>query len=51
MSGSLKTLVGCTAGGLVAVSAYSAALGSSGWLWFFWTVLLLTLIGALVVGD
>lgn len=43
-SGSTKAMGGLTVGSLVAVTAYSVALGSNGWLWFGWVVLgLLTL--------
>ena len=44
MPGSAKTMVVFTIGGLVAVTAYTVALGGNGWLWFGWVVLgLLTL--------
>ncbi|MFF2522912.1 hypothetical protein [Streptomyces liangshanensis] len=39
MSGSTKTMGGVTVGALVLVTAYTAALGSNGWLWFGWVVL------------
>ncbi|WBO67793.1 hypothetical protein [Streptomyces camelliae] len=43
-SGSTKAMGALTVGGLVAVTAYTVALGSNGWLWFGWVVLgLLTL--------
>ncbi|CAM5638647.1 MULTISPECIES: hypothetical protein [Streptomyces] len=38
-STSTKTMGVLTVGGLVAVTAYTAALGSNGWLWFGWVVL------------
>ncbi|MFJ3234221.1 hypothetical protein [Streptomyces sp. NPDC086787] len=38
-NGSTKTMGALTVGGLVAVTAYSVALGSNGWLWFGWVVL------------
>lgn len=38
-----------TAGLLVVISVYSAALGPNGWLWFGWTVLLLVCVGLFVV--
>ncbi|MEV7426509.1 MULTISPECIES: hypothetical protein [unclassified Streptomyces] len=41
MSGSTKTMGMVTVGALVAVTGYTAALGSSGWLWFGWVVLCL----------
>ncbi|GGW11710.1 hypothetical protein [Streptomyces capoamus] len=47
-NGSTRAMGALTVGGLVLVTAYTVALGSSGWLWFGWVVLgLLTL--ALVV--
>lgn len=45
MSGSTKTMGVITVGSLVLVSAYSAALGSNGWLWFGWVVVGLVTIG------
>ncbi|MFD4762191.1 hypothetical protein OG936_02745 [Streptomyces sp. NBC_00846] len=39
MSGSTKTMGVITVAALVAVTAYTVALGSSGWLWFGWVVL------------
>lgn len=36
---STKTMGVFTVGGLVAVTAYTVALGSNGWLWFGWVVL------------
>ncbi|MER7920129.1 MULTISPECIES: hypothetical protein [unclassified Streptomyces] len=42
--GSIRTMGALTAGSLVAVTAYTVALGGDGWLWFGWVVLgLLTL--------
>ncbi|GAB2806990.1 hypothetical protein GCM10027073_44640 [Streptomyces chlorus] len=38
-STSTKTMGMLTVGGLVAVTAYTVALGSNGWLWFGWAVL------------
>ncbi|MFI8304269.1 hypothetical protein ACIF80_12560 [Streptomyces sp. NPDC085927] len=38
-STSTKTMGVLTVGGLVVVTAYTAALGSNGWLWFGWVVL------------
>ncbi|MEN3586504.1 MULTISPECIES: hypothetical protein [unclassified Streptomyces] len=44
LDGSTKAMGVLTLGGLVAVTAYSVALGGNGWLWFAWVVLgLLTL--------
>lgn len=45
MSGSTKTMGVLTVGALVAVTAYTAALGSNGWLWFAWVVLGMVTIG------
>jgi len=39
MPGSTKTMGVLTVGSLVMVTAYTVALGSSGWLWFGWVVL------------
>ncbi|MEW2272223.1 hypothetical protein GTY41_29040 [Streptomyces sp. SID685] len=42
--GAIRTMGALTAGSLVAVTAYTVALGGDGWLWFGWVVLgLLTL--------
>ncbi|MEU3949270.1 hypothetical protein [Streptomyces sp. NPDC029526] len=35
----VKTMGALTIGALVAVTAYTVALGSNGWLWFGWVVL------------
>ncbi|WP_181138675.1 hypothetical protein [Streptomyces sp. Ru73] len=45
MPGSAKAMAGCTVGGLVLATAYTVALGSSGWLWFAWVVLALVTLG------
>jgi fatty acid desaturase len=45
MSGSTKTMGVLTVASLVAVTAYTAALGSNGWLWFGWVVLGMVTIG------
>ncbi|MEU2023886.1 hypothetical protein ABZ565_17295 [Streptomyces sp. NPDC016469] len=45
MSGSTKTMGMLTGGALVAVTAYTVALGSNGWLWFGWVILGLITIG------
>lgn len=47
MPGSTKAMGVFTVGGLVAVTAYTVALGSNGWLWFGWVVLLLLTFGML----
>ncbi|CAM5496191.1 Lipid II isoglutaminyl synthase (glutamine-hydrolyzing) subunit GatD [Streptomyces griseoloalbus] len=44
-STSTKTMGVLTVGGLVAVTAYTVALGSNGWLWFIWVVLGLLTLG------
>ncbi|MBT2368210.1 hypothetical protein J7E88_23530 [Streptomyces sp. ISL-10] len=45
MSGSTKVMGVLTVGSLVVVTAYTAALGSNGWLWFGWVVLGLLTMG------
>jgi hypothetical protein len=45
MSGSTKTMGVLTVSTLVAVTGYTVALGSNGWLWFGWMVLGLLTIG------
>ncbi|AXE76583.1 MULTISPECIES: hypothetical protein [Streptomyces] len=45
MSGSTKTMGVITVAALVAVTGYTVALGSSGWLWFGWVVLGLITLG------
>jgi hypothetical protein len=45
MSGSAKAMGVITVSALVAVTAYTVALGSNGWLWFGWVVLGLLTIG------
>ncbi|MFJ8082590.1 hypothetical protein ACIQ6Y_18445 [Streptomyces sp. NPDC096205] len=42
---STKTMGVLTVGGLVVVTAYTAVLGSNGWLWFGWVVLGLLTLG------
>ncbi|MCX4593697.1 hypothetical protein OG819_29265 [Streptomyces sp. NBC_01549] len=44
MPGSTKAMGVLTVGGLVMVTAYTVALGSNGWLWFGWVVLVLLTI-------
>lgn len=46
--GSTRTMGVLTVGGLVAVTAYTVALGSNGWLWFGWVVLGLITLGMVV---
>ncbi|MFD5556635.1 MULTISPECIES: hypothetical protein [unclassified Streptomyces] len=48
---STRTMGALTLGTLVAVSAYSVALGSNGWLWFGWVVVGLTTLGMVVARD
>ncbi|MFF5506369.1 hypothetical protein ACF1E9_26010 [Streptomyces roseolus] len=45
MSGSTKAMTIVTCAALVLISAYTVALGSSGWLWFGWIVLVVATIG------
>ncbi|MEU8684954.1 hypothetical protein [Streptomyces sp. NPDC048611] len=45
MPGSVKAMAVCTVGGLVAATAYTVALGSNGWVWFFWVVVALVTVG------
>ncbi|MFB6891833.1 hypothetical protein ACFCX4_21295 [Kitasatospora sp. NPDC056327] len=44
-----RQVAAVTAGLLVVVSVYSAVLGSNGWLWFGWTVLLLACVALFAV--
>ncbi|WP_445399417.1 hypothetical protein ACSMX9_01865 [Streptomyces sp. LE64] len=48
---STRTMGMLTVGALVAVSAYSVALGSNGWLWFGWVLLALITLGMIVARD
>ncbi len=45
MSGSTKAMTIVTCAALVLITAYTVALGSSGWLWFGWIVLGVATIG------
>ncbi|MEU1281511.1 hypothetical protein [Streptomyces sp. NPDC005805] len=45
MSSPTKVMGVLTVGTLVVVTAYTAALGSNGWLWFGWVVLGLVTVG------
>jgi fatty acid desaturase len=45
MPGPAKSMGVLTVGTLVVVTAYTAAMGSNGWLWFGWVVLLLATVG------
>ncbi|MFJ4879398.1 hypothetical protein ACIP93_29935 [Streptomyces sp. NPDC088745] len=47
MNNSPKSMGALTVGMLVVVTAYTAALGSNGWLWFGWVVLLLATVGTI----
>ncbi|GEB48268.1 hypothetical protein SCA03_08190 [Streptomyces cacaoi] len=40
-------MTACTLTGLVVATAYTVALGGSGWLWFLWVVLGLLTLGVL----
>ena len=51
MSGSVKTMTVFTVVGLVVVTAYTVALGSSGWLWFLWVVLGLVTLGVVTARN
>ncbi|MDT9684395.1 hypothetical protein RND61_20400 [Streptomyces sp. TRM76323] len=51
MSGATKTMGAVTVGALVLTTAYTVALGSSGWLWFAWIVLGLATLGLMAAGD
>ncbi|WP_329321182.1 hypothetical protein [Streptomyces sp. NBC_01262] len=44
-----KAMALCTMACLVAVTAYTVALGANGWLWFAWVVLGLTTAGVLAI--
>lgn len=44
-----KAMAVCTMTCLVAVTAYTVALGADGWLWFAWVVLALTTAGVLAI--
>ncbi|MFI1044751.1 MULTISPECIES: hypothetical protein [Streptomyces] len=46
---STKTMGVLTVGALVAVTAYTVALGSNGWLWFGWVVLGLITLAMIVL--
>ncbi|GHE31004.1 MULTISPECIES: hypothetical protein [Streptomyces] len=45
MPGSTKAMGVITVGGLVVVTAYTVTLGSNGWLWFGWVLLVLITLG------
>ena len=44
-----KAMAVCTVVCLVAITAYTVALGANGWLWFAWVVLGLATAGVLVI--
>lgn len=44
-----KAMTVCTMACLVAVSAYTVALGANGWLWFAWVMLVLCTAGVLAI--
>ncbi|MFE9173426.1 hypothetical protein [Streptomyces kebangsaanensis] len=46
--GSTRAMGVLTVGALVAVTAYTVALGGNGWLWFGWVVLGLITLGMIV---
>lgn len=45
MPGTAKAMTVSTVAALVAITAYTVALGGSGWLWFAWVVLGLVTLG------
>mgnify|MGYP001463703018 CR=1 FL=1 len=45
MPGTTKTMGVVTVAGLILVTAYTATMGSNGWLWFGWVVLGLITLG------
>lgn len=45
MPGATKSMAVCTVVALVLVTAYTVALGGSGWLWCAWIVLVLVTAG------
>jgi hypothetical protein len=47
MPGYAKALTVGTVTALVLVTAYTVTMGSSGWLWFGWVVLVLVTVGVL----
>ena len=51
MPGSTKAMGVLTVGALVVVTAYTVALGSSGWLWFGWVVLGLLTFAMVLTRD
>lgn len=51
MPASAKAMAVCTVGALVAATAYTVALGASGWVWFAWVVLALATLGVLAVRE
>jgi hypothetical protein len=46
MPGSVKALTAVTVTALILVTAYTVTMGSSGWLWFAWVVLVMATAGA-----
>lgn len=51
MPGSTRTMGVITVAALVAVTAYTVALGSNGWLWFGWVVLGLLTVGMIAARN
>ncbi|MFE2432205.1 hypothetical protein ACFXJ5_36485 [Streptomyces sp. NPDC059373] len=49
MQPTAKAMAVCTMACLVAVSAYTVALGADGWLWFAWVVLGVATAGVLAI--
>jgi hypothetical protein len=49
MQPAAKAMAVCTMACLVAVTAYTVALGANGWLWFAWVVLGVSTAGVLAI--
>ncbi|MFD1831031.1 MULTISPECIES: hypothetical protein [Streptomyces] len=51
MQETAKTMAATTLAALVVITAYTVALGGSGWLWFAWVVLGLATLGLATAKD
>ncbi|MFB7513720.1 hypothetical protein [Streptomyces sp. NPDC056144] len=51
MSGATKTMAATTGAALLLTTAYTVALGSSGWLWFCLILLVVVTIGMAAADD
>lgn len=51
MPTSAKAMTVCTVVALVVVTAYTVALGGSGWLWFTWIVLGMVTLGVVATRN